>query len=189
MLPWQPFVMNVTPDRKVKKLAYLPGYWSDLAQIWCKGVFLDSKSKINKKFLYDVILTSKWHEGKIFLYRLQKMHMTSLWRHLLFDFFENVNFSSSYKGQLAQQIWFNLGQGKQSYGGGAESAPQVENELNRPGEIGLTIKPLNFDNFSFHNNFHLRELARSIPEDLRFLAVIRLDCNSYYGDWCCHRSL
>ena len=35
----------------MKKLAYLPGYWFDLAQIWCGGggVFLDSKSKINKK--------------------------------------------------------------------------------------------------------------------------------------------
>ena len=54
------------------------------------------------------------------------------------QFFENVNFSSSYKGLSAHQIWFNLGQGKQSYGGGgAESAPQVENVLNRPGEIGL----------------------------------------------------
>ena len=37
-------------DRKVKKLAYLPGYWLDLAKIWCRGVFLDSKSKISKKF-------------------------------------------------------------------------------------------------------------------------------------------
>ena len=44
------FVMNVSRDRKVKKLAYLPGYWLDLAQIWCWGLFLDSKSKINKKF-------------------------------------------------------------------------------------------------------------------------------------------
>ena len=55
------------------------------------------------------------------------------------QFFENVNFSSSYKGLSAHQIWFNLDQGKQSYGGGVESAPppQVENVLNRPGEIGL----------------------------------------------------
>ena len=51
--------MNVSRDRKVKKLAYLPRYWLDLAQIWCRGVFLDSKSKIKKKILYDVILTSK----------------------------------------------------------------------------------------------------------------------------------
>ena len=54
------------------------------------------------------------------------------------QFFENVNLSSSYDGLSRHQIWFNLEQGKQSYGGGAESAPpQVENVLNRPGEIGL----------------------------------------------------
>ena len=40
---------------------------------------------------------------------------------------------------FVQFFWFNLDQGEQSYGGGggAESAPQVENVLNRPGEIGL----------------------------------------------------
>ena len=56
------------------------------------------------------------------------------------QFFEKVNFSSSYKELSAHQIWFNLRQGKQSYGGwGAKPAPppQVENVLNRPGEIGL----------------------------------------------------
>ena len=48
------------------------------------------------------------------------------------QFFENVNFSSSYKGLSAHQIWFTLGQAKQSYGGGgAEFAPQVKNVLNR----------------------------------------------------------
>ena len=52
------------------------------------------------------------------------------------QFFENVNFSSSYKGLSAHQIWSNLGKGKQSYGGG-RNPPQVENVLNRPGEIGL----------------------------------------------------
>ena len=47
-------------------------------------------------------------------------------------------FSSSCKGLSAHQIWVNLSQGKQSYGGEAESAPpQVENVLNRPGVIGL----------------------------------------------------
>ena len=45
----KPFVMNVSWDRKVKKLAYLTEYWLDLSQIWCRGVFLDSKSKIDKK--------------------------------------------------------------------------------------------------------------------------------------------
>ena len=42
-------LMNVSRNRKVKKLAYLPGYWLDLAQIGCIGVFSDSKSKINNK--------------------------------------------------------------------------------------------------------------------------------------------
>ena len=65
MWPWQPFVMNVLRSRKVKKLAYLLGYWLDLAQIWCRGLFLDSISKINNKFLYHGILTSKWREGYI----------------------------------------------------------------------------------------------------------------------------
>ena len=42
-------------------------------------------------------------------------------------FFENVNLSSSYDRLSPQQIWFNLDQGNQSYGGGggaewAESA-------------------------------------------------------------------
>ena len=55
------------------------------------------------------------------------------------QFFENINFSSFYKGLLAHQIWFNLGQGKQSYIGGGQNPPppQVENVLNHPGEIGL----------------------------------------------------
>ena len=42
----------------MKELADLPGYWLDLSQVWCRGVFLDSKFKINKTNLYDVILTS-----------------------------------------------------------------------------------------------------------------------------------
>ena len=55
------------------------------------------------------------------------------------QFFENVNFSSSYKGLSVRQIWFNIGEGKQSYGGGQNPPPpQVENVLNRPGEIGLS---------------------------------------------------
>ena len=33
----------------MKKLAYFPRYWLDLAQILCRGVFLDSKSKIDNK--------------------------------------------------------------------------------------------------------------------------------------------
>ena len=41
--------MYVSRNKKGKKIAYLPGYWLDLAQIWCRGVFLDSKYKINNK--------------------------------------------------------------------------------------------------------------------------------------------
>ena len=48
------------------------------------------------------------------IYRLQKMHIISLGRHLLSNFFENVNLSSSYDGLSPHQIWFNLEQGKQS---------------------------------------------------------------------------
>ena len=76
---------------------------------------LNPTSKI--KFSYDVILTSKWLEGKIPIYRLQKMNMTSLWRHLLSNLFENVNLSSCYDGLSPHQICFNLDQGKQSYAG------------------------------------------------------------------------
>ena len=55
------------------------------------------------------------------------------------QFFENADLSSSYDGLSPHQIWYNLDQGKQSYGGGgANSAPpQVENVLNRPDEIGI----------------------------------------------------
>ena len=58
------------------------------------------------------------------------MHMTSLFVH----FFLNLNLSSSYEGLLPHQNWLNLGEGKQSYGGGFL---HVENVLNRPGEIRL----------------------------------------------------
>ena len=33
VLPWQPFVINVSWNRKLKKLEYLAGYWLDLVQI------------------------------------------------------------------------------------------------------------------------------------------------------------
>ena len=51
VLPWHTFVINVSRNGKVKKLAYLVGCWLDLAQIWNRGVFLDSESKINDKNL------------------------------------------------------------------------------------------------------------------------------------------
>ena len=58
--------------------------------------------------------------------------MTSLFVQL----FDNVNLSSSYDGLSPHQLWFNLGQGKQSSEGGGGGA-KVENVLNCPGEIGL----------------------------------------------------
>ena len=74
---------------------------------------LNPKSTI--KFLYDVILTSKWCESKIPIYHLQEMRITSLWCHLLSNFYENVNLSSSCNGLSPHQIWFNLDQGNRSY--------------------------------------------------------------------------
>ena len=134
------FVMNVSRNRKMKKLAYLPGYWLDLAQIWCRGYFWIVNPKSTIKFLYDVILTSKWREDILSIYCLQETHMTSLWRHLLFKFLENVNLSS-YDRLSPNQVWFDLDEGNQSYRGGRNPPPpQVENVLNRPGEIGLRKK-------------------------------------------------
>ena len=83
------FVMNVSRNRKMKKLAYFPRYWLDLAQIWCRGYFWILNPKSTIKFLYDVILTSKWREDKMPIYHLQKMH-TSSWHHLWSNFLENV---------------------------------------------------------------------------------------------------
>ena len=42
VIRWQHFVMNVSQNGKVKKLAYLAGYWLDLVQIWYRGVLFDS---------------------------------------------------------------------------------------------------------------------------------------------------
>ena len=58
---------------------------------------------------------------------------------LFVQYFENVNLYSFYEGLSPHQTWFNLDRGKQSYGGegGIRPPPQVENVLNRPGEIGL----------------------------------------------------
>ena len=108
---------------------------------------MDSKSAI--KLLYDVILTSKKsRKGKISIYRLQKMHITSeKWRHFLSNFFEKLNLSSSYEGLSPHQIWRGLiwvKESKVAKGGGRTSASQVENVLNRPDEIGLRKMPLTF---------------------------------------------
>ena len=96
--------------------------WQSIGLILLKfgvgGYFWILNPKSIKKFLYDVILTSKWREGKIAIYRLQKMHMTSLWRHLLFNFLKTSFFLLLIRDYQHTKIWFNLGQGKQSYGGG-----------------------------------------------------------------------
>ena len=130
------FVMNVLWNRKVKKLAHLPGYWLDLAQIWCRGVFLDSKSKINNKIFIrrhsNVKMTCRYITYIWLAENAYDVNMTSPF----VKFFENVNLSSSYDRLSPHQIWFNLDQGNQSYGGG-RNPPQVENVLNRPCEIGL----------------------------------------------------
>ena len=123
----------------MKKLAELPGYWLDLAQIWCRGYFwiLNPKSTT-----YDVILTSKWRKRKNTYISLAENTYDVILTSLLSSSFENLNLSSYYEGPSPHQIWVNLSQGKQSYGGGgggaADSAPpQVENIFNHPGEIGL----------------------------------------------------
>ena len=56
----------------------LPGYWLDVARILYKWYFWILNPKSTKEYLYDVILTSKLCEGKIPIYRLQKIHITSL---------------------------------------------------------------------------------------------------------------
>ena len=109
--------------RKVKKLTYLPGYWLDLAQIWWSGYFWILNPNSTIKISYDVILMSKWREDILPIYCLQKMHITSLWRHLLSNFFQNVNLFSSYDILYPHQIWFNLDQEKHSYGGGRNPPP------------------------------------------------------------------
>ena len=99
-----------------------------------QGVFLDPKSKINNKILYDVILMSKWRKSKIPIFRLQKMHMTSLWRHY-FPIFSKLPFIFFLWGTITTPnlvlIWPR--KAKLRRGGG------VDNVLNRPGEIGLML--------------------------------------------------
>ena len=42
------------------------------------------------------------------------------------QFSENLNLSFSYERLSSHQTWFNLGQGKQSYGGGSAPLPGGE---------------------------------------------------------------
>ena len=132
--------MNVLRNRKVKKLADLPGYWIDLAQIWCRGYFWILNPKSTIKFLYDVILTSKWREGILPICRLQKMHMTSLWRHLLSIFLKMSIYlllMIDYLHTKFGLIWIK--ETKVTEGGAESAPPQVGNVLNRPGEIKIGL--------------------------------------------------
>ena len=140
--------MNVSWNRKVKKLAHLPGCWLDLPQIWCKVVFLDSKSKINNKILYDVILTSKWREGKIPIIVCRKRIL----RHYDVTFCPIFLKTSIYLFLMKDyhHIKFGLIWIKESKVTGRIPPPQVENVLNCPGEIGLKlslVRELGFPRF------------------------------------------
>ena len=79
-----------------------------LLKFGAEGYFCILSPKYTIIFLYDVIFTSKWREGKIPVYLLQKMFITSLWRHLSSNFHEDLNLFSSYDGVSSHQIWFNL---------------------------------------------------------------------------------
>ena len=100
-------------------------------------------------------------------------------RHLLFNFFGNVSLYS-YEGVPPHQVWFNLDQGKQSYGGGGGNSPplQVENVLNRPGEIGLVFKIRNFKgtlcNFTKYIFAHIPEKSKCFAKQIT---------NSYSPDY------
>ena len=112
--------MNVSRNGKWRNLHIFQDIGLILLKFGAGGYFWILNPKSTIKFLYDVILTSKWREGKMPIYHSQKIHITSLWRHLWSNFFENVNLSSSYDGLSPYQIRFNLEQGKQSYGGGRD---------------------------------------------------------------------
>ena len=102
------------------------------------GYFRIPNPKSTIKFSYDVILMSKWREGEIPIYGLQKMHMTSLWRHLLFNFFKTsiyILLMRDYHHTKFGSIWIK--DSKVTEGGRNPPPSQVENVLNRPGEIGL----------------------------------------------------
>ena len=45
------FCYECVAERKVKKLAYLPGYWFDLAQILCGGYFGILSPILTKKII------------------------------------------------------------------------------------------------------------------------------------------
>ena len=109
MLAWQPFEWKTE-----WKLAHLPGYSLDLAQIWCIGVFLDSKSKINNKIFIRHHSYIKMTLSYITYISLAKNAYDVIMTSPFVKFFENINLSSSYHRLSPHQIWFNLDQGNQS---------------------------------------------------------------------------
>ena len=133
----------------MKKLAYFPRYWLDLAQIWCRGYFWILNPKSTIKLLYDVILTSNDVKVKCPYIAYRKCILrhydvtfcpiflkTSIYFLLMTDYYHTE---------------FGLIWGKESKitgGGGGIRSPQVENVLNRPGEIGL-ICPFELTSGSF----------------------------------------
>ena len=100
------FCMNMSWDRKLKKLAYLLEHWLDLAQIWCRGYFWILNPKSTKyfytmSFLRQNDVKVKYHKSPV--ENAYDVIMVSPF----VQFFENINISSSYKGLSSHQIWFN----------------------------------------------------------------------------------
>ena len=82
----------VAGNRKMKKLAYFPRYWLDLAQLWRRGYFWILNPKSTIKFLFDVILTSKLREGKTAHISLTENAYYVIMMSPLVQFFENVTY-------------------------------------------------------------------------------------------------
>ena len=109
--------------KKGRKLHICQDIGLILLKFGAGGYFWILSPKSTIKFLCDVIFTSKWREGKIPIYRLQKVHITPLWRHPYSDFFENVNLFSSYDGLSAHQIFLIWMKGSKVTEGGRNPPP------------------------------------------------------------------
>ena len=84
---------------------------------------MDSKFKINNKIFILRHFNVKMTRGYITYIMLAEDAYDIITTSPFVQFFENVNLSSSYDRLSLHQIWFNLGQGKQSYGGGRNRLP------------------------------------------------------------------
>ena len=147
--------MNVSWDRKVKKFAYLPEYWLDLAQIWCRGYFRILNPKSTKKFY----TTSFWRQNDVKVKYPYIACRKCIWRHYDVTFCSTFLKTSTFLLLIRdyQHTKFGLISVKESKvtEGGAESAPPppVENVLNRPGEIGLNVVKLQYLTTNFFKNY------------------------------------